>query len=148
MTLVTHRSPATLESEWYRQKTQDEEEIREHAREILRLCHEQWGDLGGVIDQALGFVQSEAGKMFPEGDRRPPLPGKARIPSSLRTLVYERDAYRCVGCGGHTALSIDHIIPESEGGPTTEINLQTLCRPCNSAKGTTMPDHEASPSFT
>lgn len=60
---------------------------------------------------------------------------KSAIPRRLSKLVFERDAYRCKHCGGHIDLSCDHIIPESKGGPTTFANLQTLCRPCNSAKG-------------
>lgn len=32
-------------------------------------------------------------------------------------------------------LSIDHIHPERHGGTLDEDNLQTLCRPCNSRKG-------------
>ncbi len=32
-------------------------------------------------------------------------------------------------------LEIDHIIPLSKGGITTEKNLQTLCWKCNRAKG-------------
>lgn len=61
---------------------------------------------------------------------------KARIPASLRTSVYERDAYRCVVCGSWTDLTLDHIVPEAKGGPTTFENLQTMCRSHNSGKGT------------
>jgi len=61
---------------------------------------------------------------------------KKSIPQGLRTKVFERDMYRCLRCGAHQDLSADHIIPESEGGPTSEENLQTLCRPCNSWKAT------------
>lgn len=60
---------------------------------------------------------------------------KERIPGQLRTQVYERDLYRCVHCGTHKDLSIDHIFPESRGGTLELENLQTLCRPCNSRKG-------------
>lgn len=62
---------------------------------------------------------------------------KAKIPHDLRKLVYERDAYRCVTCGTHIDLTLDHTIPESKGGPTTFDNLKTMCRPCNSKKGVT-----------
>lgn len=30
---------------------------------------------------------------------------------------------------------MDHVIPESKGGPTTYANLQVTCRKCNLAKG-------------
>jgi hypothetical protein len=72
----------------------------------------------------------------PEG----PSDSPRKIPHGLRTSVFERDAYRCRLCGGHVSLTIDHIIPECQGGPTTLDNLQTLCRPCNSRKAGTMPE--------
>lgn len=61
---------------------------------------------------------------------------KAKISRSLSKRVFERDAYRCVTCGSYLDLTCDHIIPESQGGPTVFENLQTMCRPCNSRKGT------------
>jgi hypothetical protein len=61
---------------------------------------------------------------------------KKKIGNGLRTAVFERDAYRCRACGTHRDLRADHIVPESKGGPTTLDNLQTLCAPCNSRKGT------------
>lgn len=64
---------------------------------------------------------------------------KIPIPRSLRTAVFERDAYRCVLCGSWMDLACDHIIPERHGGPTTLENLRCLCRPCNGAKGAKMP---------
>jgi 5-methylcytosine-specific restriction endonuclease McrA len=60
---------------------------------------------------------------------------KASIPNSLRTAVFERDAYRCKHCDSHIDLTADHIVPESKGGETTLENLQTLCRSCNCKKG-------------
>lgn len=59
---------------------------------------------------------------------------KATISRYLRTVVLERDAYRCVFCEDWYDLEVDHIIPESLGGPTALENLQTLCRPCNRKK--------------
>lgn len=61
---------------------------------------------------------------------------KSVIPRRLAKSVFERDAYRCKHCDGHIDLACDHIIPESKGGLTVFENLQTLCRPCNSRKGT------------
>ena len=62
--------------------------------------------------------------------------GKAVIPQRLRTQVFERDRYRCLRCGTHLKLRADHVVPESLGGEATLENLQTLCHPCNSWKGT------------
>lgn len=61
---------------------------------------------------------------------------KQPVSKLLRAMVFERDGYRCMACGATDDLSVDHIIAESKGGPTTLDNLQTLCRSCNSRKGT------------
>jgi hypothetical protein len=63
---------------------------------------------------------------------------KREISRDLQRRVFERDQYRCRYCGTHLDLCCDHIHPESKGGATTFENLQTLCRPCNSAKGSTV----------
>lgn len=58
------------------------------------------------------------------------------ISASLRLQVYKADKYRCVHCGGNEDLSVDHIKPVALGGTNERSNLQTLCQPCNSRKGT------------
>lgn len=52
----------------------------------------------------------------------------------LRAQVFERDGYQCVKCGSTDNLHCDHIQPVTKGGESSVDNLQTLCRPCNSAK--------------
>lgn len=66
---------------------------------------------------------------------------RALMTSSLRRKIVQRDNFTCKICGNsiHTEpnllLEIDHIIPISKGGLTTEFNLQTLCWKCNRKKG-------------
>lgn len=60
---------------------------------------------------------------------------KVAIKQSVRTAVFERDAYRGRQCGSHEGLQADHIIPEAKGGEASLANLQTLCRSCNRSKG-------------
>ena len=63
---------------------------------------------------------------------------KARIPTNLRKRVIERDGPWCVFCGvdlDSHEIHLDHVIPESKGGPTTYNNLQVTCRKCNTEKG-------------
>lgn len=72
---------------------------------------------------------------LPEGIR-PKLRYRAKISQPVRRLVFERDGYRCVTCGTSDDLTLDHIVPWSLGGSDTPDNLQTLCRVCNSRKGT------------
>lgn len=58
-----------------------------------------------------------------------------RIPKDVRQRVLDRDEHRCIECGKTPAdgvtLTMDHVIPYSRGGETTEGNLVTLCEPCN-----------------
>lgn len=69
---------------------------------------------------------------------------RALMTSKLRQHIKERDHYTCRHCGVSTAdephllLEIDHIVPVSKGGLTTEDNLQTLCWRCNRSKGDKM----------
>ncbi|TMR54623.1 HNH endonuclease [Streptococcus pseudopneumoniae] len=65
---------------------------------------------------------------------------RALMTKKLREYVKERDCYTCQYCGASTAqqdlllLEVDHIIPVSKGGMSTESNLQTLCWKCNRTK--------------
>ncbi len=56
---------------------------------------------------------------------------RAPIPAPLRREVWQRDQSRCVNCGSHHALEIDHVIPVARGGINTLENLRLLCRSCN-----------------
>lgn len=61
---------------------------------------------------------------------------KQPIPKYIRRIIFERDGYKCKQCGTNKNLHADHIIPEVRGGQATIENLQTLCKSCNSRKGT------------
>lgn len=80
------------------------------------------------LSSRIRFKQSVAGQ-------------RALMTSRLRQKIKERDGYTCCQCGLSTEqepnllLEIDHIIPLSKGGLTTESNLQTLCWRCNRSKG-------------
>ena len=66
---------------------------------------------------------------------------RALMTSSLREKIKVRDNYTCGYCSlsvrdeKNLLLEIDHKIPISKGGVTTEENLQTLCWKCNRSKG-------------
>lgn len=81
------------------------------------------------------YCHAHSGKWFSWKNEPSTPPKKQKISNTLRTQVFERDAYRCLHCGTHKELCADHIHPESLGGETTFNNLQTLCRSCNSKKG-------------
>ena len=55
-----------------------------------------------------------------------------------RRNIFARDGGRCQYCGRRFAtseLSLDHVIPRSQGGKTTWENLVCCCLSCNVAKG-------------
>lgn len=58
-----------------------------------------------------------------------------RLAKRLRPLILERDRRRCVRCGSTERLEVDHVISLARGGSSEVENLQTLCLPCNRAKG-------------
>lgn len=55
-----------------------------------------------------------------------------------RRNVFARDHYRCQYCGEFKSkgeLSLDHVVPLSQGGETSWSNLVAACRSCNVRKG-------------
>ena len=65
---------------------------------------------------------------------------RALMTSTFRKMILVRDNYTCQKCGNSTRnepnllLEVDHIVPLSKGGMTTEENLQVLCWRCNRSK--------------
>ena len=60
-----------------------------------------------------------------------------------RRNIYARDSSRCQYCGkkfSTTELSLDHIIPRSQGGRTTWENIVCCCVRCNVKKGGRTPE--------
>lgn len=56
---------------------------------------------------------------------------------AIKQKVYEKQKGNCVVCGEHfeiSAMEADHITPWHEGGKTTEINCQMLCKDDNRRK--------------
>ena len=68
--------------------------------------------------------------------RRPAPHPRRKLPPWLVKAVMERDQYRCQHCRAWTDLTVDHVVPRSQGGSDDPENLQVLCGPCNSRKGT------------
>lgn len=85
---------------------------------------------------------------------------------SLRYMTFYQKGTKCVCCGKEgthfrldgdsttdrrhfnlyaddgTLITKDHIIPKSKGGRDAVSNMQTMCYPCNKAKGATCEGHE------
>jgi len=60
---------------------------------------------------------------------------------NIRNFIFERDNNKCLCCGTSKLLTIDHIHPIYYGGKNKISNLQTLCKSCNSRKGTSFYDY-------
>jgi hypothetical protein len=54
-----------------------------------------------------------------------------KITESVRQEVFERDGHECTRCGSTDRLTLDHILPQSMGGPHIAENLRVVCRSCN-----------------
>ena len=59
----------------------------------------------------------------------------------IREFIFKRDKYTCLCCGSTDNLSIDHINPVHCNGENRISNLQTLCKSCNSRKGSNFIDY-------
>ena len=94
----------------------------------IELDIENLNDFVEYLSGIVKFKKSAAGQ-------------RALMTSKLRKKLMKRDNYTCQKCGistkdeEHLLLEIDHIIPISKGGMSTEENLQTLCWKCNRTKG-------------
>lgn len=56
-----------------------------------------------------------------------------------RYAMFDRDGYRCAYCGASekdgVKLTVDHILPQSQGGESSFKNCVTACEHCNIVKG-------------
>jgi len=60
-----------------------------------------------------------------------------------RRNLFARDRNRCQYCGRHfptSELTIDHVLPRTQGGGDTWANLVCACVKCNAKKGGRTPD--------
>lgn len=60
-----------------------------------------------------------------------------------RRNIYARDGNRCQYCGGKfstTELSLDHVVPKSQGGLANWENIVCACLSCNIRKGGRTPE--------
>lgn len=65
-----------------------------------------------------------------------------RVSPPTRSAVMLRDAHTCGYCGQtphKSQLTIDHVIPRSQGGTHTWLNMITACQRCNQHKGHRVP---------
>ena len=107
--------------------------LKKLAAKIAKECHSVWHYGDGKGGYVISVIEEEMYK-YVNRPIKSVSPLRKPIPGSIRTMVYERNEYRCVLCGSHKRLVIDHIHPVAKGGSNHPDNLQTLCWPCNSKK--------------
>ena len=90
-------------------------------KDYIRVVGPRVGNPDLRLDEATGLVC------------RFETPG-AIVSAELRWTILERDNFTCRSCGSRRFLQVDHVYPQSRGGPGTHWNLQTLCRSCNTSK--------------
>jgi len=58
-----------------------------------------------------------------------------------RKNIVRRDGHRCQYCGSTKApITVDHVLPKSQGGPDTWENMIAACVKCNNRKGDRTPE--------
>lgn len=66
---------------------------------------------------------------------------RREVSDRQRFRILLRDGFRCRTCGASpltqpgVELHVDHVLPWSRGGETTDENLMTKCKECNLGKG-------------
>lgn len=96
---------------------------------------------GGRYIQITNFVKHQDPHYRERASEIPPPPGVSNsivatnVTRTQRQRIYERDQFKCRRCGSTDNLSIDHVLPISKGGDSSDSNLQVLCFPCNHRKG-------------
>jgi 5-methylcytosine-specific restriction endonuclease McrA len=70
------------------------------------------------------------------------VPRRWKLPVSRRGVL-ARDNFTCQYCGRaplRHQLTVDHVVPRSQGGTTSWENLATACAQCNRRKGGHRPE--------
>lgn len=100
-----------------------DQEIEELEKLMVKLHNAERTDL-----------YSLRSKWDPDGYKK--TQGKQKIPASIRWKVWRRDNFICVYCYSDEAtLTLDHVVPEGNGGEFSLDNLVTACNSCNNRKG-------------
>ncbi len=129
------------------------------ARSVVMV----WNDTARVVDTESFQLYSWADWAELEPDEGEPyiqaVNGRFRVPevvtltrydsvpaaavSFSRRNIFKRDHYTCQYCGaqpGPEELTIDHVLPRSQGGQSSWTNCVLACLHCNSRKADRTPD--------
>lgn len=116
-----------------------------HCRVCSRAAHRDWRARNPGYEKAWRERNPEraaahdAARTASRTYREQQAEGSVR--AEIVERIWARDGRRCLSCGSEKRLTLDHIVPLSKGGTNRPDNLQTLCMPCNSKKGTKVIDY-------
>ena len=103
--------------------------------QMFMFDYKKYSRAAGAVIHERAWADARAAIEYQDNLPPEPPPKEPRtFKGGLRTAVMERDKYRCVVCGTHENLAVDHIVPWSKGGRTILENGQTLCTSCNARK--------------
>ena len=81
------------------------------------------------LDRKLRSDAISEARLILLGDKRVSVP-EEQVSEPVRFAVWRRDRGRCVDCGSSKSLIFDHIVPMSEGGSDTALNVELRCHSC------------------
>lgn len=96
---------------------------------------------GNKYIQITNFVKHQDPHYREKASEIPPMCGSSNeiiatgVTRTQRARILERDNFKCQHCGSLEHPCIDHVLPVSRGGDSSDDNLQVLCLPCNTKKG-------------
>ena len=106
--------------------------------EFMRFNFETSGDFL-LLQQNLNRTLTGVSNLITAPSKEEIEKERRKLTDSMRYKIMRKDSFHCVLCGAtgkDDNLVIDHIYPVALGGKTKQENLRTLCRTCNSGKGT------------
>ena len=101
------------------------------------ICYSCWHDIGLQRTKWINYIyhdyQEKQREALPEPIKHEKRE-RRKVTGKFRRSIYELDKYRCVYCSTLENLLVEHIMPLSRGGVTTQENCVTACAGCNTKK--------------
>ena len=114
----------------------DKEYRKNNAEKCSANCkHYREGHLEELAEYYLAWSQENHDKIMVNGYRSRARKSGAVIEDFDELSVWQYWGETCAYCGSTEDLTLDHIVPLSQGGPHSFDNLCVACRSCNASKG-------------